>query len=234
MGEALVMYAYLVYSSLFIIPWLILFILRKDLRKEMLITSIFIAGLGVIVEWLWYTKDWVKPLTITQTRVGIEDFILGFGAGGIASVIYKKEVFHKTVNKSVSLNNIRHWVLALPLLLAAGTAHLLFAYFGWFSFWANVVGVGLGLFLMSLLRKDLEKEALEGGLLLTIVTVPIYWITFFIFPTWVRDYWNYENVSGFLILGIPYEDLLWWVFVGALMAILYDYWALLKLKKLPK
>lgn len=225
-------YAYLFGTSLLLVPWIILFLLRKDLRKEMLYISLVVGAAGVIVEYLWYTKDWWNPPTITGTVVGIEDFILGFAAGGIGAVIYK-EVFHKTMYRSVSLR-ISHWILALPLLLGFGTAHILFVFFGLFTFWANIVGVVVGLLLMSLIRKDLEKEAIEGGLLLTIITIPIYWILFFFFPSFRDHYWNYENVSGVLFLGIPYEDLVWWFFIGASISIFYDYWNLLRLRKEPR
>lgn len=225
-------YTYLLVTSLFIIPWLLLFIHRKDLRKEMFATSIVVAIIGMVAEAIWYTVDWWHPQTITNTKIGIEDFLLGFTTGGIASVLYK-EVLHKTIYKTVKLR-ISHWVLVLPLFLAAAIAHILFAYFDWFSFWANVAGISIGLILMSLLRRDLEKEAITGGLLLTLLTIPLYWIGTFFFPTVYKDFWNFKNVSGFYLLGIPYEDLIWWFFVGALMSILYDYWHLVKLRKLRR
>ncbi len=197
----------------------------------MLRVSLIVAILGVAAETVWYTKDWVKPTTIIGTKVGIEDFILGFGAGGIAAVAYK-ELFHKTMYKNVSLH-ISHWVLALPLLAAGFIAHALFAVFGWFSYWANLIGIGSGLILMSFLRRDLEKEALEGGLFLTFITLPVYWLTFLLFPIAKTDYWINENISGVRFLDIPYEDLVWWFFAGALIAILYDYWNLLSLRNQP-
>jgi len=222
-------YTYFFGVILFLIPWTILFLLRKDLRKEMFYISLLIGVIGVIVEYIWYTKDWWNPPTITGTIVGIEDFILGFASGGVGAVIYK-EVFHKTMYRSISLR-ISHWILALPIILGIAISYILFAYFGLFSFWANVIGFVISLLLMSFIRKDLEKEAIEGGLLLTILTIPFYWLLFFFFPAFIESYWNYQNATGVLFFGIPYEDLVWWFFVGALSSILYDYWNLLRLRK---
>lgn len=50
--------------------------------------------IGPLSEYLFWTRDWWKPTTITDTVVGVEDFLLSFTNGGIAAVIYE-EVFDK-------------------------------------------------------------------------------------------------------------------------------------------
>lgn len=223
-------YSYLLFASLSLIPWLLLYLYRKDLRREMLITSVFLAVFGILAEYMWYTKDWWHPPTITGTVIGIEDLILGFGAGGVAAVLYK-EIFHKAIYKYGNFK-FSQWVLVLPLLLTFAVMHILFAYFGIFSFWANIIGFAVGLVLMSLLRPDLEAEALEGGLFVTLLAVPIYWIIVLLFPNWIQTYWDFRNVAGFMIMGIPYEELVWWFFAGAFGSIIYDYWFVVRLRSL--
>ena len=71
-------YAYLVGTIVFFIPWLILFLMRKDLRREMLIGSVSIAIVSFLTSLFLFTVDWWHPETITGTRVGIEDLLLGF------------------------------------------------------------------------------------------------------------------------------------------------------------
>jgi len=84
-------YTYLFFAtSLFIIPWVIFFVLRPDLRKEIISASLFVGIAGLFCEKYWYIVDWVKPMTLTHTAVGIEDFIMGFCAGGSERLCSKK------------------------------------------------------------------------------------------------------------------------------------------------
>ncbi len=73
---------YYVVSLIFFILWLALYFWRKDIRKEMIIISAFF-GIGGVLSELVNTVDWWKPLTITNTLIGIEDFLIGFFIGGV-------------------------------------------------------------------------------------------------------------------------------------------------------
>jgi len=88
-------YTYLFWTAIFLIIWGTFFIKRKDLRKEMLVIS-FLFGLGGLISELTHIQDWWQPLTITNTSIGIEDFLIGFAIGGIASVIYNF-IFNKKI-----------------------------------------------------------------------------------------------------------------------------------------
>lgn len=213
-------FAYFFGTSLFIIPWAILFLHRKDLRKEMLWSSILVGIGGVICEDIWYTHDWVHPITLTNTLVGVEDFIMAFCAGGIASVLFK-EILRRTDYKSIRVTN--RFMTQLPILLGFLIADLLFRYFGIFSYTANLIGFGFLILIIFLSRRDLIKEAIIGGLFLVLVTLPIYWLTFFFFPGWQLSYWNMTNISQYYFVGIPYEDLVWWLLVGMILSVVYDY-----------
>src|SRR5688572_32751862 len=91
-------YAYLVSTLPFLLMWLVLYAQRKDLRPQMRFMSLFVAVSGLIAEGLWWTVDWWHPPTITGTRVGIEDFLLGFTNGGVAAVLYET-IFRKRLAK---------------------------------------------------------------------------------------------------------------------------------------
>lgn len=90
-------YFYLVWALLFFALWLVVFALRKDTRKEMLIISGIFALGGVLAD-LTNTQDWWHPLTITSTRVGFEAALIGFSIAGIAAVIYEI-IYRKVLRK---------------------------------------------------------------------------------------------------------------------------------------
>src|SRR3989344_9364457 len=91
-------FVYLVALTPFCLLWIFIFLKRKDLRKEMLVMSTMIGLMSAATSYYWWTVDWWQPLTITGTRVGIEDFILGFASGGIMVTIYET-VFRRSVYK---------------------------------------------------------------------------------------------------------------------------------------
>ncbi|MEI6849786.1 MAG: hypothetical protein WCK29_01990, partial [archaeon] len=86
-------YAYSLWVLLFLVIWMILYLARKDVRQEMVIVSLMFGFAGVVTE-LVHVRDWWQPLTLTHTSIGIEDFLIGFFIGGVASVIYE-ELFKK-------------------------------------------------------------------------------------------------------------------------------------------
>lgn len=71
-------YTYLFGASLFLIPWVTIFLLRKDLRHLLVRIGIVAIPLSLVAEYFWWTKDWWQPQTVTYTIIGIEDIILGF------------------------------------------------------------------------------------------------------------------------------------------------------------
>ncbi|KAF0236691.1 MAG: Uncharacterized protein FD167_4513 [bacterium] len=77
-------YAYLIGVLSILFPiWLFLLIRRKDLRKEILLTSIVIGLLGPFSE-LLYLRDYWHPETIGTYPFGPEGFLFGFLLSGIA------------------------------------------------------------------------------------------------------------------------------------------------------
>ncbi len=119
----------------------------------------------------------------------------------------------------------------MPIVVGVILVHLVFRYLGWFTYYANLYGFGFIIVVIFATRPDLIKEGVIGGLLLTIITLPVYWIVFNMIPGWREAYWNYETISGYHLIQIPYEDIIWWFFAGAIISVVYDYFYGLGMKK---
>lgn len=230
-------YAYLLFSAALLLPWAFVFIFRKDLRRQMLFMSFGTAVAGVALEYLVWTADWWRPLTITETRIGIEDVILGVTNGGLGAVVY--EIVFGKRTRALRKDSIvkrffkkKRWLLWVPLLASVIVGSTIFWVLGWHSFWATVLSCLIGAGLMVLLRSDLLTGAVFGGLSMVLVALPAYKLFASFFPGITGQFWLLDSLSGFLVWGIPIEDLGFYFAAGAFIAPLYEFLFEKKLVKL--
>ena len=99
-------FSYLLTDAVFFFLWVALYLWRKDIRKEMVVISGLFGFIAIAGE-SFMVNDWWSPQTITNTTIGIEDFLFGFTVGGIASVVYE-EVFQKKLRKkAINARNLQ-------------------------------------------------------------------------------------------------------------------------------
>lgn len=209
-------YAYLTGDFLLFIIWLVLFVSRKDLRREMLRMSVLIAPLGPLSE-LFYLLDYWRPELFNGWTIGVEDLLFGFFIGGIAGVIYE-EIFQMKYDSRPVLGHHR-WVIGIVafegLLIKIGST-----LFHVNSIYASILGFLIIGSAMLVIRKDLIRDALFSGFLVGILTFFLYLIFLAIFPGIIKKWWILTNISGVLVLGVPLEELFWafgWGFVAGPM-----------------
>ncbi len=220
-------HAYLFGSLVCLLIWAVLFASRKDLRREMLIMSLLFTIFSA-AEYFW-TIDWWRPETITGTRIGIEDFILGFATGGIAAVLYEEVMRRRSYR---AFGNKHTWqFIALSALGPIVTATT-FRYFHVTTFIATIIAsIIVGMIIMSV-RPDLLNQAIISGLLVMLVSMAIYQCIILFSPGFIERTWLLDSLSGLTLLHIPIEDLTLYFFVGFITAPLYEYWQGLRLRKL--
>lgn len=181
-----------------------------------------IFGIGGLATEYIYTSDWWRPLTITHTRVGIEDFLFGFWIAGIASVIYeelfKKRMYVKKSKKSISSFVALFSLLAIMAMLFYGSFYLLKLS----SFYATVVTFVPSVIFLWIKRKDLIVDSVMSGFLTAFVGLLWYWIAEYFTPGWIQHYWLFQNISGILVLKAPLEDFIWIFLFGTFIGPLYE------------
>lgn len=222
------MYGYLIGDLIFLAIWSVLFFLRKDLRREMLIMSVLIGIISIVTEHYWYMKDWWRPETVPGLWIGIEHFLMGFGSGGIMASIYE-EVFKKSIYKRSPKGYAPSG--STILLLLAWMAGALFWEAHLTSFWASTFAMIVIAAAMFFYRKDLLLAGLLTGFCMVVVSLPMYWGILLVYPHWVRDTYLFSYLSGILILGIPIEELVFWFLAGLFWGPFYEYWKGRKLRR---
>lgn len=212
-------YVYLFSLIPFLFIWLFLFFINKRTRKEMLLMSILIGLVSVASSYYWWTIDWWQPATITGTKVGIEDFIMGFTAGGIMVSIYEI-IFRKKYIKR-DRRKAPNFILIL-LFLSNTTAFLIWG-IGVTTFWASFISLILSSLIIFYFRKDLIINGLWSGILMLLISLILYFTIMFISPDWISQTYIYEGLSGIHFLGIPIEELVFWFLAGVLWGPLYEF-----------
>jgi hypothetical protein len=215
-------YAYLAATLPLLVIWIVFYALRKDIRKEMLVVSILVGLLSVITAHYWWTIDWWKPATITGTVVGIEDFLAGFGSGGIIAVAYevlfRKRLYHTRTKAA-------HQPSAFTvLLLIAFLMSWLFWGVGLTSFWASTVAMIAAAAVLFYFRRDLFLNGVLSGVLMAAISSLSYFTIMFLSPEWIPNTYLFDTLSGHLLLGVPIEEFVFWFFAGLVFGPFYEYW----------
>ena len=86
-----IMNEWLVFSLILLGIWLIIFLLKKSIRKKMFLVSLFTMPFG-LTEPLFVPEYWDPPSLFNlaaNTGFDIESLIFSFAIGGIGAVIYE-------------------------------------------------------------------------------------------------------------------------------------------------
>jgi len=197
------------------IPWIIFFIFRKDLRREMLIMSFLAAPLGLF-DFLYVPTYWI-PQTYLNLPVGIEGIIFSFLIGGIASVSFA-EMTHKKIQKINKYHihvSVFLFALVLPLVM-------LINYFSFFNIAiAMYIALLTGIALIILVRRDLLKASIFGGFNFGIIYSISFILWINLFPAG-KDWFVLDGLPKIYLLSAPIYELIFAFLFGAYWGILYE------------
>lgn len=214
-------YGYLVFSLLFSFYFLVLFYIRPDLQKGMVIMGLVFTVAGLIGQYSIWTVDWWSPQTVTNTRLGIEDIVHGFTIGGVSLVLYLV-LFKKKIVPDSKQKKSLYSAVAISI-ISVGSSLIFFYIFHLHSFLATLLGALIMFFYLIWKRRGLLKISIISGMLLMFVSVPIYVFVNILIPEFIRSSWMHKNLSGITFMNIPIEDIVFYGVVGMIVLPLYLY-----------
>lgn len=222
-------YAYLFGDLFFVLVWLCLFWLRKDLRKEMLAMSIVGACVAPLA-FVFLLDYWSPEYIVGGFPIRIEDFLFAFSIGGIGGVLY--EVLLRKVHAGVPQRSPRPIAGAVVAAIAAGAG--LIWLFRVNSIYANYASFLILFGCMVMARRDLLPHAVLNGLFVALLMFIFYqvWIPFH--PGIIQHWWKLQNISGVLIAGVPLEELVWGFTWGLAGGIMYEFIRGFRVKSFPR
>lgn len=189
-----------------------------------------IGGVGSFVTAHYWTLDWWLPATITGTRIGLEDFLIGVSNAGIAIALYI-ELFHRRFYHFAHRDNRK----SLTLLIVA-TCILFWSLFNIAhlnSFYSCIVSLSFYSAALIFMRHELLVSSLISGLLMVVASIPVYLITIAIFPDFVEHTYPYELVTSANLFTIPIQEFIFYFFFGFMVPTMYEYWQNLRSRRMP-
>ena len=207
-------YAYLVGNMIFAVIWLILFLVRKDLRREMIILSL--VGGAIFPAALIYLPDyWYPEHIVGGFMLGIEDFLFAFLIAGIGAVLY--EVIFGKVHALCECRKRDPRELLPIITVAIATLLGLTFIFKLNSIYSSYVAFIIIFGYIAYFRRDLFWQGIISGFSVGLLMLIFYQIWIWIYPGIIESWWKLQNISGILILGTPLEEIIWgftWGLVG--------------------
>ena len=205
-------YVWFIWSLIILALWAVFYLFKKDSRKEMLKMSLITMPFG-LTEPLFVPDYWLPPSL--------------FNIGGIGTVLYNlifkrglAEISHSERNHS------RHRLHIYILFIPAAVFIILALFTSLNHIYCGIIALFIGGLATLYCRPDLKGKIWVGGILFTILYFIYFGSILPFYPQYVELYWNLDNLTHILILGIPIEELLFAFTFGMYWSGLYEhlYW----------
>ena len=186
--------------------WILFFLYRPDIRREMLVMSVMVTIVTLIVEPIFITDYWT-PTLWNGWKMGFEDVLYGFATGGVASTLYQV-IFRKRIGQNDQPSI--HWFFVFSLYVVGFGVFFTLKYgLGLSTITASLIGFCIVFICMIFSRPDLLRPSLINGVLTAVITLPVYLFVLALFPQFIEGSWHLSKLSGLLIIGIPVEEFIW-------------------------
>ncbi len=222
---------WLAFSLILLGIWLVIWLIKPSIRKEMFWASVLTAPFG-LTEPLFVPEYWTPPSLFNlniRTGFDIESIIFCFAVGGIGAVLYETffEFKHVKINKQAQIR--KHHVLGLlsPFIVFI----FLHALTNINPIYSSSIAMAVGAIATVLCRSDLGEKILAGAFMFLMLYF-LFFLTFnLVYPGAVEQIWNLKAISGILFFGIPIEELIFAFTFGALWSSYYEHILWYKLVK---
>lgn len=226
------MHEWLIFSLALLGIWLIIFLIKSLVRKEMLWVSLFTMPLG-LTEPIFVPAYWNPPSLFNlaaQTGFDVESLIFSFAIGGIASVLYEAIFKAKHLRMTTKeMHNRRHRFHRLAIISPALVFVPLYLSIQMNPIYSVSIAMFVGGIATILCRPDLKRKMVAGGMLFTILYFLFFFSINLVFPTFANA-WNFSAISGIQIIGVPLEELMFAFTFGLMWSSIYEHIMWLRLK----
>lgn len=219
-------YVWFIWSLIILALWTIIYVSKKGFRKEMLKMSMITMPFG-LTEPLFVPEYWFPPSLFDlaeKTGFDIESLIFSFAIGGIGTVLYNL-IFNRSIDeiphneRSHDRHRLHIYILFVPVIifiilaLSSSLNHI----------YCGSIALFIGGLATLYCRPDLKGKIWAGGILFTVLYFIYFGSILPFYPQYVELYWNLDNLTHILVLGIPIEELLFAFTFGMYWSGLYEH-----------
>lgn len=226
------MYEWLIFSLALLAIWLVIFLVKPSVRKEMFWVSLFTMPLG-LTEPLFVPAYWDPPSLFNlaaRTGFDLESLIFSFAIGGITGVLYEAIFKAKHLRMTdEEMHSRRHRFHRLAIVSPALVFVPLYIFTQMNPIYSVSIAMFVGGIATLLCRPDLKRKIAAGGLLFTILYFLFFLSINVVFPTFINS-WNLSAISGILVIGVPLEELMFAFTFGMNWSSVYEHILWLRLK----
>jgi len=191
----------------------------------MLWASLLTMPLG-LTEPLFVPAYWNPPSLFDlaqDTGFDVESLVFSFAIGGIGATLYNLLTQRETAKmppaeRSAPRHRLHAWALALPFV-----SFPLLSLFAWNPIYPAIAAMALGALAASLCRPDLTVKICLGGVLFLALYMLFLLGMEWSAPGYVERVWNLRALSGLSIAGLPIEELLFALTLGAYWSSAYEH-----------
>lgn len=221
-------YAYLLLSTSLFVVWLILYGMRPDLRRRMLRVSLGTMPLG-LTEPLFVPTYWNPPTLLDlarRTGFDLESLLFSFAIGGIVFAAYDALAGTAPAGSmSAEQHDPRHRYHLAAVLMAPAVFLVLLATTRLNPIYAAALGLVAGFLATLYCRRDLWAKMLVSGVLFLALYFVVFAAFNLAFPGYVAAVWRLPALSGIIVAGVPFEELMFAFTFGLYWSSVYEHLA---------
>ena len=222
-------YVWSIWSLIILALWAAIYLLKKGHRKEMLKMSLITMPFG-LTEPLFVPEYWLPPSLFDlaqKTGLDIESSIFSFAIGGIGTVLYNLIFKRNLVEMQHSDRGHQRHRLHVYILFIPALVFLTFVLLTSLNhIYSGIIALFIGGLATLYCRPDLNRKIWVEGILFTLLYFIYFGSILPFYPQYVELYWNLDDLTHILLLGIPIEELLFAFTFGMYWSELYEhlYW----------
>lgn len=183
----------------------------------MIISAILSAPFGFVS--IFFVPEYWDPVRIASFLTGLEDIIFSFANGGIVW-LFAVSLFSNHIIVDLNLKKIIERYIICGLL--GELVFLMFWLSGHKVMTSSIMSVFFIGIIILFLKPKLFSIFLVGLISFTIFYILLLKLSFIIWPSFL-NFWNFDNLIGTFILGMPVEEILWAAGFGAVWPVLMAY-----------
>lgn len=218
-------YAWLIWASTFLGPWLALYLANPRLRTVIWRASLATALFG-LTEPIFVQEYWSPPSLFElawRTGFDIESLIFSFAIGGIGTALYntlthQHDITVPAAERTAARHRLHRAAMFVPLVSFVPLYAL-----PWNPIYPAIVSFTLGAIASVLCRPSLLRKTLTGGVLFFGLYAIFMLGLSLLAPGYIAAVWNLPELYGGLLFGIPVEELVFGLTFGLYWTSVYEH-----------